>query len=329
MNYKPLLIVLGEPYSTFSEILFKFYKLKKIKSKIPIILIGSKKIFIKQMHKLKYSFNVKEIKSNNLYLNKFNKKQINLINVNFNFNRTFDKITYKSSSYIKDSFKIALNILKQKKAIGMINGPVSKTHLFKKNFLGVTEFLAKKTNNKNNSVMLIYNDKLSVSPITTHLPLKKVVKSITKTKIVNNVLKINEFYNSKLKKKPNIAILGLNPHCETVDKFSEENNIIRPAIKHLKIKKIKVSGPYSADTFFMKKNIEKYDVVVGMYHDQVLTPLKTLYNFNAINITLGLPFIRISPDHGTNNKMLGQNISDSTSLLLAIKFFQKLYDNKT
>ena len=132
MIHKPLLVVLGEPYSTFLEILFKFYKLKKTKSKIPMILIGSKKILIKQMHKLKYSFNVKEIKSNNLYLNKSSKKQINLINVNFNFNRTFDKITYKSSSYIKDSFKIALNILKQKKAIGLINGPVSKTHLFKK-----------------------------------------------------------------------------------------------------------------------------------------------------------------------------------------------------
>jgi 4-hydroxythreonine-4-phosphate dehydrogenase len=77
----------------------------------------------------------------------------------------------------------------------------------------------------------------------------------------------------------------------------------------------------------MKKNIKNFDVVVGMYHDQVLTPLKTIYNFNAINITLGLPFIRISPDHGTNNQMIGQNKSDSTSLICAINFFNKLNEN--
>ena len=87
-------------------------------------------------------------------------------------------------------------------------------------------------------------------------------------------------------------MLGLNPHCETVDNFSEEEKIIIPSIKYLKKKKIIIEGPFSADTFFLKKNIEKFDVVVGMYHDQVLTPIKTIYNFEAINITVGLPFVQ-------------------------------------
>ena len=88
-------------------------------------------------------------------------------------------------------------------------------------------------------------------------------------------------------------------------------------------KKIKVDGPISADTFFIKKNIKKFDVVLGMYHDQVLTPIKTLFEFKAINITLGLPFIRISPDHGPNEHMLGKNKSNPLSLIRAISFLDK------
>ena len=171
---------------------------------------------------------------------------------------------------------------------------------------------------------LIYNDKLAVSPLTTHLPIKYVSKEIKKKKIIKNVIEIRKFYKNFLDKKPKIAILGLNPHCETIDKFSEEKKIIIPAINYLKKNNINISGPFPADTFFLKKNIIEYDVVVGMYHDKVLTPLKTLYNFNAINITLGLPFIRISPDHGPNEKMLGKNISDPSSIFYAMRFINKI-----
>ena len=89
-------------------------------------------------------------------------------------------------------------------------------------------------------------------------------------------------------------------------------------------KKLNINGPFSADTFFLNKNIKKYDVAVGMYHDQVLTPIKTLFNFNAINLTIGLPFIRVSPDHGPNYEMLGKNKSDASSIFYAIKFFNKI-----
>ena len=127
-----------------------------------------------------------------------------------------------------------------------------------------------------------------------------------------------EFY-----KKPKIAILGLNPHCESVDKFNEDEIIVKPAIKLLSKQGINVSGPYSADTFFIKDNRKKFDVAIGMYHDQVLTPIKTLFEYDAINITLGLPFIRISPDHGPNEKMVGKNLSNPLSLIQAINFLDK------
>ena len=122
------------------------------------------------------------------------------------------------------------------------------------------------------------------------------------------------------KKNVNIAITGLNPHCESNFKDSEEKKVIYPAINYLKKKKHKIEGPLPADSLFMRENINKFDVVIGMYHDQVLTPIKTIYNFDAINITLGLPYLRVSPDHGTNNQMLGKNKSSPLSLISAIKF---------
>ena len=146
------------------------------------------------------------------------------------------------------------------------------------------------------------------------------IKIYQKKKIINHVKKIDYFFKNILKKKPNIAITGLNPHCESNFKKSEEKNIIIPAINYLKSKKFKVSGPFPADTIFLKNNYKKFDVIIGMYHDQVLAPIKSIFGFNAINITLGLPFLRISPDHGPNVKMFGKNISNPDSLREAIKF---------
>ena len=170
--------------------------------------------------------------------------------------------------------------------------------------------------------MLIYNKKLSVCPITTHLPIKLVTKQISKQIITDKVSLISKFYKLNFGFKPKIAILGLNPHCESIHKYNEDEKIIKPTTQNLK-KKYNVSGPHAADTIFLKGNRKKINVVVGMYHDQVLTPLKTLYEYDAINITLGLPFIRISPDHGPNEKMLGMNKSNPTSLLRSIQFLDQ------
>ena len=133
------------------------------------------------------------------------------------------------------------------------------------------------------------------------------------------------FFKKYFNKKPKIAITGLNPHCESIDRFNEDERIVKPAIKNLLRYKYKVFGPFAADTIFLKKNREKYDVIVGMYHDQVLTPIKTIFEYDAINITLGLPFIRISPDHGPNEKMLGKNLSSPQSLVNALSFLDKNY----
>ena len=185
----------------------------------------------------------------------------------------------------------------------------------------MTEYISNKFKAEN-TCMLIYNKTISVSPITTHLPIKLITKQINKKTIIEKVSLINNFYKQRFKLKPRLAILGLNPHCESTHQYNEDEKIIKPSIKYLQ-KKYNVSGPYSADTIFLKENRKKFDVIIGMYHDQVLAPLKTLYEYDAINITLGLPFIRISPDHGPNEKMLGMNKSNHTSLLKAIQFLDK------
>ena len=186
----------------------------------------------------------------------------------------------------------------------------------------MTEYIAKKSKIKKYA-MLIYNKKLSVCPITTHVPLKKVTSKIKKKNITEKVFLIRNFYNKYRHKDPKIGILGLNPHCESTDKFNEDEKILKPTIKSLKKSGFKISGPYSADTMFLENNRQKFDVIIGMYHDQVLTPMKTLFGYDAINVTIGLPFIRISPDHGPNEKMIGKNISNPLSLIKAIEFLDK------
>ena len=320
MKSKPIIIINGEPNSIFLEIFFKTIKYKKFKS--PIILISSLKILKLQMKKLKFKNNINLIEYKNLKKNIINNKSINLINVDYNQKKVFEKISNKSNSFIKASFDTALDILKDGISNKFINGPISKKSFLNKNYLGITEYLAKKTNTKK-TAMLIYNKNLSVCPLTTHLPLKMVTNKITKDLIYEKVSLIDNFYKKKRRLKPKIAILGLNPHCESIHKYNEDEKILKPAIKNLFNQGYKIYGPFSADTFFLKDNRKKFDVVIGMYHDQVLTPFKTIFEYNAINITLGLPFIRVSPDHGPNEKMMGKNISNPQSLIEAINFLDK------
>ena len=319
MNYKPILIVGGEPNSIFLEIFFKILKTKKVIS--PLILISSEKLLKLHMRKLKFRKKIKFLKDTNLENNNLDNKSINLIDIDYKHYKNIEKISNKSNLFIRKSFQLAFKILKKNKVKRFINGPISKKYFLSNKFLGITEYISKSFSKKK-TCMLIYNKKLSVCPVTTHLPIKLVSKKINKKNITDKIILIDNFYIKKFGYKPKIAILGLNPHCESIHRYNEDDKIIKPTIRYLK-KKYNVSGPYSADTIFLKNNRKNFDVIIGMYHDQVLTPLKTLFEYDAINITLGLPFDRISPDHGPNEKMIGRNISNPLSLLRAIQFLEK------
>ncbi len=321
MNYKPILIVAGEPNSVFLEIFFKSLKLNKYNS--PLVLICSKKLLIKQMKKFRFKKKINLIDSHNINISKLKKDYINLIDVNLNLKLSLRKNTINSQSYIKKCFAIAFKIIKKNITNKFINGPISKDKFLNKKFLGMTEYIANEFEIKNNA-MLIYNKRLSVCPVTTHLPLKSVASKINKRLIIEKVKLIENFFKRDLNIKPKIAVLGLNPHCESVNKFNEDKMILKPTINLLKKLGIEISGPYPADTIFLKNNRKKFNVILGMYHDQVLTPIKTLFEYDAINITLGLPFLRISPDHGPNEKMVGKNISNPLSLKKALTFLDKI-----
>ena len=320
MKNKPIIILNGEPNSIFLEILFK--SLKKKNHKSPIILVSSYELIKFYMKKLKFNKKINIIDFNNFNNSKLIRNSINLINVKFKLNKNWNKISKKSNKFIYQSFNLGLKLLNKGETYKFINGPISKKNFLNKKFPGITEYIASKVGIKKYA-MLIYNKNLSVCPLTTHIPLKKVAKKITKKNIHDKVSLITSFYKKYRSFKPKIAILGFNPHCESTDKYNEDEKIIKPSIKYLVRLGYRVSGPYPADTIFLKQNRKKYDVILGMYHDQVLTPMKTLFEYDAINITLGLPFIRISPDHGPNEEMVGKNLSNPTSLIQAINFLDK------
>ena len=309
---KPILIVAGEPNSIFFEILFKSLRTKKFKS--PIVLIASRKILKVQMKKFNFKKKINTIDVQFLSELKLNNKCINLININFDKKDTH--------IYLKNCFDIAFKILKLKITNKFINGPINKSTFLNKKFLGITEYISYNFKRKK-VAMLIYNEKLSVCPLTTHLPIKIVPKKINAKLIKEKVYLIDSFFKENRNFKPKIAVTGLNPHCESILNFNEDQKIITPAIKKLKKEGYNVYGPFPADTIFLKQNRDNYDVILGMYHDQVLAPIKTIKEYNAINITLGLPFFRISPDHGPNLKMINKNISTPLSLIKSIKFLDQ------
>ncbi len=170
--------------------------------------------------------------------------------------------------------------------------------------------------------MLIKNNDLIVSPVTTHLNIKSISRKIKKNLILDKIKTIYKWYLKVHKTKPKIAILGLNPHNAELRENSEEKKEIIPAIKSLNKLKINVNGPFVADTLFIK-NYKNYDVIVGMYHDQVLAPFKTLYKYDAINLTLGLKYKRVSPDHGVAKDKILKKKSNPMSLIRCINYLQR------
>jgi 4-hydroxy-L-threonine phosphate dehydrogenase PdxA len=316
VTFKPIIIVPGEKKSIFFEIFFKSIRNKRLKS--PLIIIFEKFEFLKVAKKNKFKKEIRLLDISKLKNTNLSNKILYLIDTKINY-----KLKLNSKKiYTEKSFDIAFKLIENGYSNKLLNGPVNKKDFLNKKFLGVTEYISSKFNRKKFG-MLIYNKKLSVCPVTTHLPIKMVAKKITKKLILDKILIINNFYKKYFRFKPRIAITGLNPHCESILNFNEDKKIILPAIQSSIKKNINVKGPFSADTVFLRENRKKFDVVIGMYHDQVITPIKTLFEYDAINITMGLDFLRVTPDHGPNEKMVGKNKSNPLSLIKALNFLDK------
>ena len=214
-----------------------------------------------------------------------------------------------------------------KEGIGLVTGPISKENIITidEKFSGHTEYIQKKTLS-NDVLMLLGSKKLRVAIATTHVPLKKVPKLITKKLIINKAMILHNELITKFKiKSPRIKLLGLNPHAGEGGKIgTEERNILIPAVEELRKNNINISMPLSADTAFTKKILADTDAYLGMYHDQVLPVIKALSFGNTINITLGVPIIRTSVDHGVALDIAGSGKTDVSSFEEAIRAAKKM-----
>ena len=214
-----------------------------------------------------------------------------------------------------------------KEGIGLVTGPISKENIITidEKFSGHTEYIQKKTLSSD-VLMLLGSKKLRVAIATTHVPLKKVPQLITKRLIINKAMILHNELITKFKiKSPRIKLLGLNPHAGEGGKIgTEERNILIPAVEKLRKNNINISMPLSADTAFTKKILADTDAYLGMYHDQVLPVIKALSFGNTINITLGVPIIRTSVDHGVALDIAGSGKTDVSSFEEAIRAAKKM-----
>ncbi len=317
---KKIILISGDPNSINSEIIFKCWNLLSNKVKKSIFLISNYELIKKQFKILNYKINtvlVKDLDDKNF------SSSLKIINVKLNFKNPFSVSQQASSKYILQSLSLAHKLALKNNVAGIINCPINKNLLNKKN-IGVTEFLASKCNiKKNKVVMLIKNKNLMVSPMTTHLDVRSISKNLNKNMLIDKVKIIDNWYKKLFKKRPKFAMLGLNPHNSELKSGSEEKKIIIPAINKLIQLGVLIRGPFVSDTMFIN-DYKKYNIIIGMYHDQVLTPFKTLYKFDAINLTLGLKYVRVSPDHGVAFDKILLKKSNPESLFKCIQYINKL-----
>ncbi len=243
----------------------------------------------------------------------------------------------ESAQMTIQSISSAIDYIKTGQASSVVTNPVNKHVLYQAGFKfpGHTEYLAERAGQWNETrirpVMMLLSSQLKTVPLTVHIPLNKVSEHITEPLLMRTVRTVH----SDMKKyfglaSPRISVAGLNPHAgENGAMGREEIEIIQPAIRALQAEDIDISGPWPADTLFHEKARQQYDVVIGMYHDQALIPIKTLGFDEGVNTTLGLPFVRTSPDHGTAYDIAGKGCASPQSLIEAIKLARKMVQHAT
>ena len=328
---KRILVTAGEPASISSEITIKAIKKLKKESKSELILITDPSLIKHEIKNLNNSaeLNILDKKQNfKDYKNDF----INIIPIKLNEKIIPGILNKKNSDFVLKSIKMSVDLVLQKKANAVVTNPINKFIMKSNNFKfnGHTEYLGHLSKFNKKPIMMLESEKLRVVPLTTHIPISSVSKKLNTKMIIEkiNILN-NELKNIYKIINPKIYISGLNPHSGDGGKIGkEELTLIYPAIRKLEELGLNVQGPFPGDTLFQKNKIKEYDVAVCMYHDQALIPIKTLYSGNIINTTLGLDFIRTSPDHGTALDIAGKKKANPNSLILAINKAEDLIHKK-
>ena len=318
-------LTMGEPGGIASEITLKVWK--KYHTNInPFFYIGNFDLLLKTNLILKYNVPIKLINNINDVFHLF-KNYLPVYDIKLKEKVIFGKTSQKNSTQVLLSIKKGVSFALKKKISCFVTNPIEKNIIKKKkkNFDGHTHYIANMVSTKN-PVMMLSSPKINVVPITQHMSLKKALKKVTKKRIVETIIITNQYLKKYFGiKKPKIAVAGLNPHAGENGAFgNEEKKIIEPSIKKVKSMGINVKGPFSADTIFNKNICKQFDTIICMYHDQATIPIKTLDFQNGVNLTLGIPIIRTSPDHGTALDIAGKGKASEESLYAAIRKAQEI-----
>ena len=329
LKKKRIIITAGEPAGISTEITLKSLENYSYKKETEIICITDPSLIENYIFQSKINLPVNILSAKKKFSD-YKHEFVNVLPIKVEKKPSPGVLETVNCKFVEKSILEATKLLTNNLANAIVTCPINKFIMKKYGFKfnGHTEFLASRSIKKNNPIMLLHSNNLNVVPITTHIPISEVPKYITKKLLVEKI----QVLNFELKKyfkmiNPKIYVSGLNPHSGDNGAIGkEEIEIIIPTIKHLKNKGINVFGPISADIMFEKNYRKKFDVAVCMFHDQALIPIKTL-NFNKIvNITLGLDFLRTSPDHGTALDIAGLNKANPLSLIRAIKKAEELIE---
>ena len=328
---KPILgITAGDINGIGLEVILKALAHPKILAICIPVIYGSSKVvsYHKNIVKLDDVIFVGQRNADRLALDK-----INVVNIwNDDVNITLGKPTDLGGQFAQQSLEAAVKDLKLGLIDAIVTAPIHKKSMQLAGFehVGHTEYLTKEFN-ANDSLMLLVADSLRVGLVTTHVPLRDVAKSITKERVISKLRIFSEALRIDFGfERPNIAVLGLNPHAGEEGMLGdEEEKIIRPAIMECKKNGMMAFGPFSADGFFGSGQFNKFDGILAMYHDQGLVPFKALTFGSGVNFTAGISIIRTSPDHGTAFDLAGKNEADPASFLHAMFTAIDIYRNRT
>lgn len=313
---KTLAITLGEPAGIGTELICKLAEQDLLQN---CTIIGDTSLLLNHIQKFNLPLSINETQTD--------KNRINCHHIGVNSPVSLGELNIDNAQYVLDLLDYAAHGCMQGKFSAMVTCPLHKGIINDSglNFSGHTEYLADLSQTKK-VVMMLLNEHMRVALATTHLPLKDVADQITTESLTTTLnIVIEDMQNKFGIQQPKIAVCGLNPHAgEDGYLGMEEIDTINPVIEQFNKKGQKVYGSIPADTLFTTEKLKNYDAVLAMYHDQGLAPLKYAGFGKSVNITLGLPFIRTSVDHGTALDIAGQNIASAASLKEAIKFTKDL-----
>ena len=330
-EFPPIAITMGDPAGIGGEITIKAWAEQHQISRYPFFIIDDPKRIAKIANDLDFHLPIHLIDRPEL-ANKVFKKALPILAERLNFEVSPGSPRPENASAVIRSIDIAARAVLSGAASAMVTNPIHKSTLYESGFSypGHTEYLAKLTNVKITPGMMLVSRNLRVVPVTIHLSLKEAIDALSVDKLVDCILLANDALKIDFGiKDPRIAVAGLNPHAgENGHLGREEIEIITPALDQLKTADINVKGPFPPDSLFHKESRENYDLIICMYHDQALIPSKLLDFRCGVNVTLGLPIIRTSPDHGTALDIAGNGEADPRSLIEAIKFAGTLAENR-